>query len=536
MTTTRRTVLAGGIAAAALAKGPAILPARAAPSAARTVKAVMHADLRVLDPIWTTANITAYHGAMIYDTLFGLDANFNPQPQMVNKWGVSDDKVTYTFELRDGLKWSDGTGVTAADCVASVRRWAARSGGGQTMMRRVKDTPVVDDKTFRIVLSEPYGLVIDTLSTISTSLCYMMRKKDAETDPNQQVRETIGSGPFLYNRDETRPGNRHVYDRNPNYVPRSEPPSAMAGGKVVKLDRVTFENIADEQTALGALQAGEIDFYEVPPQDLIDDLKKDPNLTVQVLNKTGHVAFMRLNALHPPFNNADARRAMLHLVKQDDVMRAIFGATSKSWQACGSYFACGTPMTNDENTGWFKQGQDLAKAKELFAKAGYDGKPIVVLQATDHYLANPAGLFAAQWLRQAGLNVDLAAMDWGALLTRRAVKKPPAEGGWNIFSTTVTGITFSDPIAFTGQAANGEKAWFGWPTNELQEKLREKWATAPTLDARKAVAREMQQNGWDYVPHVILGQFFRNSAWRKNITGVIGMPEVVGFWNMEKRA
>src|SRR5215207_705854 len=346
MRTTRRGVLAGGLAAVTMTGAPGIVRSQTPPSRARTIRAVMHADLRVLDPIWTTANISAYHGGMIYDTLFGLDANFTPQPQMVSKWGVSDDKLTYTFELRDGLKFSDGAAVTAADCVASVRRWAARSGSGQTMMRRVKDTPVVDDKTFRIVLSEPYGLVIDSLSTISTSLCYMMRKKDAETDPNQQVRETIGSGPFLYNRDETRPGNRHVYDRNPNYVPRSEPPSAMAGGKVVKLDRVTFENIADEQTALSALQAGEIDFYEVPPQDLIDDLKKDTNLTVQVLNKTGHIAFMRLNALHPPFNNADARRAMLHLVKQDDVMRAIFGQ-SKSWQKCGSYFACGTPMTNE---------------------------------------------------------------------------------------------------------------------------------------------------------------------------------------------
>ncbi len=530
---TRRTILKGGLAAAALTSAPSIIRAKAQASAARTVKAVMHADLRVLDPIWTTANISAYHGAMIYDTLFGLDANFEPQPQMVSKWGVSDDKLTYTFELRDGLKFSDGAAVTATDCVASVRRWAARAAAGQSMMQRVKDTPVVDDKTFRIVLSEPYGLVIDSLSTISTSLCYMMRKKDAETDPNQQVRETVGSGPFLYNRDETRPGNRHVYDRNPNYLPRSEPASAMAGGKVVKLDRVTFENIADEQTALSALQAGEIDFYEVPPQDLIDDLKKDKNLTVEVLNKTGHIAIMRLNHLHPPFNNPDARRAMLHLVKQDEVMRAIFGQ-SKAWQACGSYFACGTPMTNDENTEWFKHGQDVAKAKELFAKAGYAGKPVVVLQATDHWLANPAGLFAAQWLRQAGVNVDLAAMDWGALVTRRAVKKPPAEGGWNIFSTTVTAITFSDPIAFTGQAANGERAWFGWPTNELQEQLRNKWATAPTLEARQQIAKELQQNGWDYVPHLILGQMFRNSAWRKNITGVIAMPEVVGFWNMEK--
>ena len=142
----------------------------------------------------------------------------------------------------------------------------------------------------------------------------------------------------------------------------------------------------------------------MPPQDLVDDLKKDSNLTVQVLNKTGHIAFMRLNALHPPFNNPDARRAMLHLVKQDDVMRAIFGQ-SKSWQACESYFGCGTPMTNDANTDWFKKGQDIAKAKELFQKAGYDGKPVIVLQATDHYLANPAGpvladLMARCWSRR----------------------------------------------------------------------------------------------------------------------------------------
>jgi peptide/nickel transport system substrate-binding protein len=100
----------------------------------------------------------------------------------------------------------------------------------------------------------------------------------------------------------------------------------------------------------------------------------------------------------------------------------------------------------------------------------------------------------------------------------------------------VTGITFSDPIAFTGQAMNGEKAWFGWPTNDQLEKLRDRWALAPTLDERKSIAREMQKIGWDQVPHVILGQFYRSSAWRRNIKGVIAMPEVVGFWNIEKTA
>src|SRR3954454_8973642 len=133
-------------------------------------------------------------GAMIYDTLFAMDADFNPQPQMVGKWGVSDDKRTYTFELRDGLKFSDGSPVTAGDCVASLRRWAARDGAGQHMFRRVKDTPVADDKTFKLVLSEPYGLMIGALAKLSTSNCWMMRRKEAESDPNQQIRETIGSG------------------------------------------------------------------------------------------------------------------------------------------------------------------------------------------------------------------------------------------------------------------------------------------------------------------------------------------------------
>jgi peptide/nickel transport system substrate-binding protein len=530
--TTRRDVLAGGLAAA-LGGAPGIVKAQSAPSRARTVRAVMHADLRVLDPIWTTANITAYHGGMIYDTLFGLDENFTPRPQMVSHFAASDDKLTYTFELRDGLKFSDGSAVTAADCVASVRRWAVRDGAGQHMFRRVKDTPVVDDRTFRIVLSEPYGLVIEAISKLSTSLCYIMRKKEAETDPAQQVRETIGSGPFLYNRDETRPGNRYVYDRNPNYVPRAEAPSGMAGGKVVKIDRVIFENISDEQTALGALQNGEIDFYEVPPQDLVDQLEADPNLTVRVLNKTGHIGFARLNHLHPPFDKVDARRAMLHLANQADVMTAIFGK-SKYWQKCGAYFACGTPMENDENTEWLKGAPNVAKAKELFQKAGYDGRPVVVLQPTDHYFGNPAGLLLGQWLRQAGVNADVAPSDWGAVLTRRAVKKPPAEGGWNIFSTTATGLAFASPIEFSGHAATGDRAWFGWPANELQEKLRDQWAAAPTPEERKRIARELQRNAWDYVQHIYLGQFFRRSAWRKAVTNVIGIPEMVPFWNMEK--
>ena len=127
MTTTRRNALKTGLAAgvaAAAAGVPRWARAQAGPPVSKTLRAVMSGDLRVFDPIWTTANITGYHGALIYDMLFMVDATFQAQPQMVGKWSLSDDKKLYTFELRDGLGWHDGTPVTAVDCVASVRRWA----------------------------------------------------------------------------------------------------------------------------------------------------------------------------------------------------------------------------------------------------------------------------------------------------------------------------------------------------------------------------------------------------------------------------
>jgi peptide/nickel transport system substrate-binding protein len=533
MTTSRRRFLKGTAATAALAGAPAVVKAQTAPAANRTIKAVMHGDLRVFDPIWTTANMTGNHALMIYDMLFAMDANRKVHPQMVGKWGVSDDKKTYTFSLRDGLKFHDGQAVTSADCVASIRRWAARDGAAQHMFKRVADTPIKDDKTFQIVLKEPYGLVLDALGKLETNLPVIMRKKDAETDPNQQVTSKVGSGPFTFNETETKSGQRYVYDRNAAYVARSEPASALAGGKVVKLERVVLENLSDEQTAVAALKAGEIDFYEVPPIDLLDQLEKDKNVKLEIINKGGNVGMCRLNFLHPPFDKVEARQAMLYLIKQEDILKAVIG-NPKYYRACGSLFGCSGIMQNEVNNDWFKGGPNIAKARELFKKAGYDGRPIVILQATNISFMNNAALLIAQWLKEAGVNVELAASDWGGVVTRRSVKKPPNEGGWNIFITWGSGEGFDNPIGMVAHMANGDAGWFGWPKDDLHEKLRDAWALAGSLDERKEIARKLQENAWNYVPMAILGQWTPPVAYRANIKGFIGVPAHVPFWNVEK--
>ena len=520
MAPSRRAFVKGSAATAAVMSAPGLLKAQSAPTQARTLRAVLHGDLQVFDPIWTTANMTGNHGLLIYDTLFGMDENRKAQPQMVDKWGVSEDKKTYTFTLRAGQKFHDGQDVTSADVVASIRRWAVRDGAAQHMFKRVADTPIKDEKTFQIVLKEPYGLVLDALGKLETNLPVIMRKKDAETDANQQVTTKVGSGPFIFNERETRSGQRYVYDKNPNYVPRSEPPSGMAGGKMAKVDRVIIENMADQQTAVAALKAGEIDFYEVPPIDLLDQLESDKNIKLEVLNKGGNVGMCRLNWLHPPFDKVEARQAMLHLIKQEDILKAVFG-NPKYYRACGSLFGCTGQMQSDVNTDWFKGGQNIAKARELFKKAGYDGRPVVILQATNIAFMNNASspdrpVAEGSRRQRRARRIRLGRRDHPA--RRQEARR---RGRLEHLHDLGLGRRLRQPDRLAPTRPTAKPAGSAGPRTTCTRSCATTWALAATPEERKAVARKLQENAWSYVPMALLGQWAPPVALRANVKGFL---------------
>jgi len=267
------TGMVSGIALSALALS-ALLPSQAI-AAGKTITAVMHSDLRLLDPIITTAYIQRDYGYMVYDTLLATDANFKIQPQMAD-WKVSDDKLTYTFTLRDGLKWHDGTPVTAEDCVASLKRWGKRDGMGQKLMDFTASIEATDAKTITLKLKEPYGLVLETIGKPSSVVPFMMPKRVAETPADQQIADQTGSGPFKFVKSEFQPGVKAVFEKNADYVPRKEPSSWTAGGKVVKVDRVEWVTMPDAQTAVNALQSGDIDFMENPPFEMLPVIEANP--------------------------------------------------------------------------------------------------------------------------------------------------------------------------------------------------------------------------------------------------------------------
>src|SRR6476660_7044119 len=303
-------------------------------AAGKTITAVMHSDLRIIEPLFTTAYITRDHGYMIYDTLLAPDSNFKIQPQMV-AWKVSDDKLTYTFPLRDGLKWHDGTPVTAEDCVASLKRWGKSDNMGQNLMDFTASIEPIDARSFALKLKEPYGLVLESIGKPSSYTPFMMPKRMAETPAGQQMKEQIGSGPFKFVTAEFQPGVKAVYEKNTDYVPRKEPPSWTAGAKVVKVDRVEWITMPDAQTAVNALQSGDIDFMESLPFDLVAMLAANKDLKVETLDKFGFQIVGRMNFLYPPFNNVKVRRAAFLALNQKDVLDALVG-NSEYYLVCGA--------------------------------------------------------------------------------------------------------------------------------------------------------------------------------------------------------
>jgi peptide/nickel transport system substrate-binding protein len=500
---------------------------------AKTLIFIPQSDLRVLDPIWTTAYVTRNHGYMVFDTLFALDAQFKPHPQMVGEWKVSSDKLAYDFVLRDGLKFHDGQPVRGIDCTTSLRRWMARDALGQTLATVIAEMSGGTDNKFAIRLKTPFPLMIEALAKVSSLAPFIMPERLAKTDPFKQVTEMVGSGPFKFVAAEYQPGNKIVYVKNADYVPRSEPPSWASGGKVVKVDRVEWHVIPDNTTKLSTIGNGEADWWENPSPDIWPVLEKNSEVALAIADPLKTSGCIRFNWLYPPFDNVKMRQAVQMIVNQADFMAAYAG-DKKNWNTCASVYTCGTPMAGGVGAEALSGPRDYDKAKALVKEAGYRGEKIILMDAVDQPLIHAEALVLTDELKKLGLNVEYVASDWGTVVTRRALKKPPAEGGWNIFETGWVGADTLDPSNNVMLRANGAGAWFGWPKDDQLEAFRTEWLKATDLEERQEIAAKLQRRAFEVVPYIPTGQFLNKTAFRKNVRGIVESPALFLMWNVEK--
>jgi peptide/nickel transport system substrate-binding protein len=485
-------------------------------------------DLKGIDPVTNSDYMARNHGYMVYDTLFAMDEKLNIKPQMVEKYETSADGLTWTFVLRDGLRFHDHQPVTAADVVASLKRWAQRDGLGQQLMAHTASLEAVDAKTTRLVLKEKWGLVLDALGKPSSGVPFIMPERIAKLPANESLTDPVGSGPFIMKKDEWVPGSKVVYIRNPDYKPRDDASSGLAGAKRAAVDRVEWLYMPDAQTALNALQAGEIDIFEEVPPDMLGLIAKNSRIKAVPQDTLGVQVVFRMNSIQPPFNNPKVRQAIRYMVDQNVFMRA-YVDDPKLYKDCPSYYMCGSPYFTD--AGWVKQ--DLAKARQLVKESGYDGTPVVVLHGTEAGITNTFSSVAEQLMRDIGLKVESQAMDWGTLTARRTSKKPNSEGGWSLFISAPTGADMMDPLGHLGLRSNCDASWFGWPCDEQIETLRGQFASAPDMAARREIARAVQLRANEVVPYVPLGQL---SLVRGISAKLSDIPKaaIPVYWNIRK--
>jgi peptide/nickel transport system substrate-binding protein len=517
------------------ATGAAMLarPALAQPASARVLRFVPETGLIVLDPIVTTAAVTTMHGYAVFDTLYGVDEQLQPQPQMAEGARSTDDGLGWEIRLREGLRFHDGEPVRARDCAASLQRWSKRDSFGQALAAAVEAWETPDDRTLRIRLKRPFPQLLRDIGKPHSSPAFIMPERIAQTDAMTPVTEMIGSGPFRFQRDEYVAGSRVVYTRFDGYKPRDEAASWSAGGKQVHFDRVEWHIMPDAATASAALQAGEVDWLETLQGDLVPIAKRNRQINVRPLNPLGLILGMRFNHATAPFNNAALRRAILSAVNQDDYLQAVTGGDAESFRLCRAMFPCGLPGVNELGTEAMRQPPDLGKAREAVSASGYKGEKIVLLHASDHPIVGPLGEITADLLRRLDMNVEQQTMDWGTVVQRRTSKEPVEKGGWSIFHTTWPGSSVTNPAENLYIRGQGGTGWFGWHDSPELEKLSAEWLQSTDAAERQKLLDAVQRSAFETVPVVPLGQMLPNMAHRTSLTGIV-TASAPAFWNVRR--
>jgi peptide/nickel transport system substrate-binding protein len=507
------------------AGGAATLTLNVAPRLGRTDQTktlvfVGVADLTVLDPVVAGSRPTRNYAYLVFDTLYGIDTEWKAQPQMVAGHEVEDDGLTWTLKLRDGLRFHDKEPVLARDVVASIRRFAPKISIVTALTAATDELAAPDDRTVRFRLKRPFPHLPDALAGPGAIVPAIMPERLAVGSPDKPVAEIVGSGPFRFLTSEHVSGARAVFERFEAYQPRSGGTVGFTSGpKVAHFDRVEWLTL-DPFSAAAALGRGEIDWWENPPRDLVEQVRADANITV-VPHYATAIGVMSFNHLHPPFDNPAIRRALLGAVDQAEAISAIAGTDRDNWHDGIGLFATGTPFASDVGTEVLRGPRDYAAVKQALAQAGYKGEKIVTICPTDVSELGNLTRIGAEQLRRAGMNIDLQEMDFGTVMRRRGSQAPPDKGGWNLFCTLMDrSLPNAHPYGHPMLRADGKAPVVGWYTSSRIEELRAAWLDAADFEEQRRICAALQEQLWEDVPFIPMGEYWQATAYRKDLTDV----------------
>ena len=478
----RRTLLTGTAATAAALAASSLAPAPApaqTPKKGGTLRFIPIGDLKILDPIWTTAYITRDHGYMVYDTLFANDASLQPRPQMVDKYEASRDRMKWSFTLRDGLRFHDGQPVTAEDCVASLLRWGKRDALGR-MSGGHRQAPGGGHEAPSCWSSEsPFGIVLEALAKPSSNVPFIMPARLAATPDTEQVKDAIGSGPFKFVKEQWQPGHEAVYVKNTDYVPRSEPASGAAGGKVVYLDRVVWRYQPDPATASAALRERRAGRPAAPARRLRRAAGEEPEHPGVRLGPDRDPGLAPAQSPAPALRQQEGPAGVAVPGGPGAVAPGRLGQP-RFYRTCPAYFMCGS-QPYESAVG--APRPDLGRARQLLKEGGYDGRPLVVLDPTDRPEMHGACLVLrdqlqkigprSSWCRSTGARSSPGA-------PRRRRRRPEAGTSCTPPGSPPTSTT---PPSTSASPAPATRPGLGWSVQRADGEAPERLASRPATPA-----------------------------------------------------
>ena len=478
--------LGGGVLVGCSGQASSPQAAQGPPKKGGVVHAALNTDAPTIDWTSSTATITRAIAWHIFEQLFAFDNAFSLRPMIAEGFEVSDDKLTYTIKVRQGVKFHDGATVTAEDVVASIKRWGAISGGGQETVGRIKDIKAVDDATVEINLDSVFTPLIGNLADVKQALIILPAKvAEAAGEKPLEDDQLIGTGPYQFV--SWARGREVVLKRFPGYVGRTEDWGGLTGKKTAYFDEIRGDIVKDTQVRLNQLQTDQSQFALELTLDMYKPLQSFPEAKPVIISPNSWLALIP-NKSRPPFDDVRMRQAANYALNKTEISKAAYG-NERFWKVDGSIFF---PEQKDLYTTDGTENYDVhdpAKAKQLLAEAGYKGEPLRFMVTNlypDHY--NGAQVMVRQ-LEAAGFKIDLQVMEWPTLLSRREEK--------DAFDLFVTSFSPSfDPTVVIWFSSD----WPGWYESDKIAELLDEWVKADGDAEKKRLLAEMNRVVYDEVP------------------------------------
>ena len=471
-----------------------------------------------LDAHWTTASITETLTNHIYEGLYSLDASGRPIPMLADSHTVSKDQLTYTFKLRQGIKFHNGKEMTADDVVASLTRWGKQSIYGKALFAQVAELRTVDKYTVQMQLKEMSAIVLISLGVPNNFGAIYPKEIADKFPPETKVTEYVGTGPFKLA--EWKPDQYIRMVRFDDYKSRNEAPNGYGGGKTAYVDEIRWVPVPEVATRVAQVETGELEFADDLNLDAYDRLKKN-SAARPIVSKPYYWLVAVFNKKEGLMTNQKLRQAWQAALDIEPIMKNVAGGHAEFYRMDNSLAPVEISAWHTKLSGlpWNERNKD--KAKKLLQEAGYKKEPIRFMTTQEYKWMYDFALLTKQQLEDVGFNIDLQVVDWATLVKRRNNAKE-----YDVFTTGMG--SFYDPTHHIYLTSS----WPGWTTDEDILKVQQELARETDPKKRMALWEKQHRQFYEKVPVIRYGDLFGLRAARTTVKGFNEKTERIRFYNV----